>query len=93
VAHNGQDSLRRLDFEVYYYSFDNGMVCMRCQKKPEGCICSYANDLLEVNRDWKPKRDPTRQLGLRQALDGSVAIGLRIPRTRRPLSAEETRLG
>ena len=87
------ESIRQLEFDIFYYSCDSGMVCMRCQKKPEACICHFANDLLEVNRDWKTKRDPARRLGLRQADDGSVAVGLRIPRVRRPLSAEEKRLG
>ena len=63
------------------------------QHKPSACACTYANDLLEVNRDWKTKRDPSRRLGFRRADDGSVSLGLRVPRVRRPLSAEEKQLG
>lgn len=93
-AHDGAAAaVRRIEFEVLYYSFTEGIVCLRCQGKPHACCCTYHNDLLEINRDWKTKRDPSRRLGLRQVGDESVSIALRIPRARRPLSKEESLRG
>ena len=68
--------VRQLEFEVFYYSFDDGLVCLRCQHAPAACSCGYASDLLEINRDWKLKHDPSRRLGLRRATDGSVTVAL-----------------
>eukprot|EP00041_Stephanoeca_diplocostata_P018820 m.398030 g.398030 ORF g.398030 m.398030 type:complete len:554 (-) comp21133_c0_seq1:22-1683(-) len=81
--------MRKLNFEILYHSFVDGTVCLRCQKQPVKCECKYANDLLEINRDWKAKKDPARRLGLRPFDDGWVGIALRIPRTRRPVSDQE----
>ena len=85
--------VRQLEFEVFYYSFDDGLVCLRCQHNPAACSCGYASDLLEINRDWKLKCDPTRRLGLRRAKDGSAIVALRIPRSRRPLTEVEVSAG
>ena len=85
--------IRQLEFEAFYYSFVDGLVCLRCQRQPGSCSCGYASDLLEINRDWKAKRDPSRRLGLRLADDGSVTVALRIPRIRRPLTDDEAAAG
>lgn len=90
---DGVEVVRQLEFEVFYYSFDDGLVCLRCQHIPAACGCGYASDLLEVNRDWKLKRDPSRRLGFRLSDDGSVTLALRIPRNRRPLTATELAAG
>lgn len=37
-----------LEFQIFYYSFDGGMVCLRCQKAPRACACNYASDVLEI---------------------------------------------
>jgi len=80
---------RALEFEVLHHAPDDGIACLRCQHAPAACCCGYANDLLEINRDWKAKKDPTRRLGLRSFEQGVVGVAIRIPRTRRPLTAEE----
>eukprot|EP00038_Savillea_parva_P002775 m.117659 g.117659 ORF g.117659 m.117659 type:complete len:547 (+) comp10949_c0_seq1:248-1888(+) len=82
--------VRSLEFEVLFHSdVDDATVCLRCQHEPHVCTCGYASDLLELNRDWKAKKDPTRRLGLRSFDHGLVGVALRIPRTRRPLSDDE----
>eukprot|EP00035_Acanthoeca_spectabilis_P007436 m.136686 g.136686 ORF g.136686 m.136686 type:complete len:508 (+) comp13954_c0_seq1:365-1888(+) len=83
------DGVRSLEFEVLHHAGEDGLACLRCQQELPKCCCGYANDLLEINRDWKAKKDPTRRLGLRAFDDGVVGVALRIPRTRRPLTAEE----
>lgn len=98
----GGGESRIIAFEIMYHSFSDGTVCLRCQKSvPEptsttatSCTCTYPNDLLEINRDWKAKKDPSRRLGLRSYGDGgTIGLALRIPRTRRPLSAAEKAAG
>eukprot|EP00039_Didymoeca_costata_P028459 m.21119 g.21119 ORF g.21119 m.21119 type:complete len:659 (+) comp7040_c0_seq1:272-2248(+) len=84
---------RTLEFEIYYYHCDEGILCLRCQESPAACTCKYASDLLEINRDWKTKRDPQRRLGLKQHLDGTASIALRIPRNRRKLTPAEIKAG
>lgn len=84
---------RSLHFEILYHSFVDGTVCLRCQQEPVKCECNYASDLLEINRDWKAKKDPARRLGLRSYDDGWVGVALRIPRTRRPISDQEREMG
>jgi hypothetical protein len=68
---------------------DDALVCLRCQRVPGACACGYPSDLLEMNRDWKAKKDPKRRLGLRAFDRGVVGVALRIPRTRAPLTAAE----
>ena len=82
-----------LEFQIFYYSFDDGVVCLRCQKAPGACACNYASDLLEINRDWKAKRDPQRRLGLKEHSDGTCSIAIRVPRTRRKVSKADKEAG
>ena len=30
-----------LEFKIYYYSFEEGITCLRCQHEPTACVCSY----------------------------------------------------
>lgn len=68
------DGVRSLEFEVLHHAGEDGLACLRCQQELPKCCCGYANDLLEINRDWKAKKDPTRRLGLRAFDDGVVGV-------------------
>jgi hypothetical protein len=63
-----------LEFEVLHHAGDEGLACLRCQHSPVECDCKYANDLLQINSDWKGKKDPTQRLGLRKFEDGQVEV-------------------
>lgn len=83
-----------LEFQIFYYSFDGGMVCLRCQKAPSACACNYASDVLEISQySGKAKRDSQRRLGLKGHSDGTCSIGVRVPRARRKVSKADKEAG
>jgi hypothetical protein len=47
-----------LEFQIFCYSFDRGMVCLRCQHDEAACTCAYPSDLLQINRDWNVSGEP-----------------------------------
>ncbi len=69
-----------LDIELLHYDFRRRcLACLRCHYPYRDCICSYANDLLEINRDWVTKDGGPLRVN---KANGTVTTSMRIPRTR-----------